>query len=285
MKKLVLALSAVAAFSAPAIAADMAAKAPMRAAPIAQVASWTGCYISVGGGYGMFRLDHNERANIAGIGPANTLIAGQETSGGDGWLFTGGGGCDYQVSPSWVIGGFADGTWSDLRGDHGTKLFSFDDTAVVGQVKQDWSWAVGGRVGYLVNPTFLSYVSAGYTEAHLNATNLNHIPFDGGLFTGAQLPGQTVNGYFIGTGFEYRMDWLPGLFIRSEGRANVYTRKDALPTCVSAGTLCAGPGVPGVVGTFGGFSQVEDRRLITYTGKLELVYRFNWGGAPIAARY
>ena len=53
MKKLVLALSAVAAFSAPALAADMAAKAPMmRAAPVAYAPSWTGCYVGGGGGYG-----------------------------------------------------------------------------------------------------------------------------------------------------------------------------------------------------------------------------------------
>ena len=52
MKKLVLALSAVAAFSAPALAADMAAKAPMPA-PVAAPPSWTGCYVGGGCGYGM----------------------------------------------------------------------------------------------------------------------------------------------------------------------------------------------------------------------------------------
>src|SRR3977135_1473048 len=50
MKKLILALSAVAAFSAPALAADMAAKAPMMPAPVATGPSWTGWH--VGGGLG-----------------------------------------------------------------------------------------------------------------------------------------------------------------------------------------------------------------------------------------
>ena len=54
MKKLVLALSAVAAFSAPALAADMAAKALMRAAPVAYAPSWTGCYVGGGFGYGLW---------------------------------------------------------------------------------------------------------------------------------------------------------------------------------------------------------------------------------------
>jgi hypothetical protein len=40
-----------------------------------------------------------------------------------------------------------------------------------------------------------------------------------------------------------RMDWLPGLFVRSEGRANVYNRKNVLPTCVAAVGFCAAPGV------------------------------------------
>jgi outer membrane immunogenic protein len=281
-KKLALAFTAMAMVAGPAAAADMAARPVKALPPPAPVVSWTGCYLSVGGGYGIFKMDHNERANIAGVGPANTLIAGEQTSGGDGWLFTGGGGCDYQFNPRWVVGAFADGTWSELKGTHGTTpLVGFDDLALQGQMKQDWSWAVGARIGYLVNPSFLTYVNAGYTQAHLTAVNLNFIPFDGGLFTGAQLPGQTLDGYFIGAGMEYSFDWLPGLFVRSEGRGNVYTRKDVLPTCVANTGFCALPAVPGVLA---GNSNVEDRRLITYTSKVELVYRFNWTG-PVVAKY
>jgi outer membrane immunogenic protein len=295
MKKTLLALTAAAAFTGSAYAADLPARMPMKAAPPpVPVTSWTGCYISGGGGYGMYRLDHNERANTGfpiGIGPTTTLIAGEETSGGDGWLATAGAGCDYQFSSRWVVGGFGDGTWSDIKGNQHVSPFTLgDDLATQGQLKQDWSWAVGARIGYLVTPNVLTYFNAGYTQAHLQTQNLFNVPVDGGLFTGIQVPGQTVNGYFIGSGFEYRMDWLPGLFLRSEGRANVYTRKDALPTCVSAGTACTGPlpaGQIGVVipgiGTVAN-SNLEDRRLITYTTKVELVYRFNWTG-PVVAKY
>ena len=70
MKKLVLALSAVAAFSAPALAADMAAKAPMmRAAPVAYAPSWTGCYVAGGGGYGLW----NQENTVFNDGPQNTV--------------------------------------------------------------------------------------------------------------------------------------------------------------------------------------------------------------------
>jgi len=105
MKKLVIALAAVAALTSPALAADMAAKAPMRAAPVAYAPSWTGCWISGGGGYGISRTNRDSRDVVTGA--TNALNA---TSGSDGWLVTGGVGCDYQFSGRWVLGAFADGT-------------------------------------------------------------------------------------------------------------------------------------------------------------------------------
>src|SRR5512140_983468 len=59
MKRLALALSAVAAFAAPALAADMApryTKAPPP--PVAAVVHWTGCYVGGGGGYGMWNEEN-----------------------------------------------------------------------------------------------------------------------------------------------------------------------------------------------------------------------------------
>src|SRR5580692_9725648 len=56
MKKLALALSVAAAFSGSAIAADLPARPYTKAPPppVAPVASWTGCYVGGGGGYGMW---------------------------------------------------------------------------------------------------------------------------------------------------------------------------------------------------------------------------------------
>jgi outer membrane immunogenic protein len=274
MKKLAIALTAIAAFTAPALAADMAVKTPMRAAPVAYAPSWTGCYISGGGGYGIYRVNHDERNGATGA-----LRSVNATDGGDGWLATAGGGCDYQFNNRWVVGAFADGTWSDLRGDGMARVFGVGDAAV-GQLKSDWSWAAGGRIGYLVNPSFLTYVNTGYTQAHFKAQNLNDILVPS-AFTGIQIPGQTFDGFFVGTGVEYAFDWLPGLFIRSEGRAAWYNRKDVLPTCISVGTTCAAAAAPGLIA---GNSDIDSRRPIIYTAKTELVYRFNWGG-PVAGRY
>ena len=63
MKKLVIALAAAAALTSPALAADMAAKAPLRAAPVAYAPTWTGCYVGGGGGYGLFDIE-TQQVNV-----------------------------------------------------------------------------------------------------------------------------------------------------------------------------------------------------------------------------
>jgi outer membrane immunogenic protein len=276
MKKLVLALTAVAAFTGSAVAADMPARTYSKAPPqVAPVMSWTGCWISGGGGYGINRVDHD---NFDPTGPF--LRQQNVTTGMDGWLVTAGVGCDYQFSGRWVIGAFVDGTWSDIRGDQAARIGGVGDIGI-GRIKNDWSWAVGGRVGYLVAPNVLTYVNAGFTETHLKDVNIFDSAANGGLFTGIVLPGQTFNGVFIGTGIEYSFDWLPGLFLKSEGRAAWFDRKDSRAFCATAGTVCAGPNTP----IFVTDDNLLSRRPITYIAKTELVYRFNWGGPAVTARY
>jgi len=271
MKRLVIALTAVAAFSAPALAADIAARPYKAPVPVAAVANWTGCWISGGGGYGIARTNRDSRDVVA----PNAINVLNNTSGSDGWLITGGAGCDYQFYSRWVVGGFVDGTWSNLNGDHAWRVFGPGE-AFVGQSKLDWSWSAGGRIGYLVNPSFLTYFNAGYTQAHVASYNLQNIVAPFGP-TGLQVPGQTFDGVFVGSGFEYQLDFLPGLFVKSEGRASWYNRKDSRLTCVAAGTDCLGVGPDP-------FGNIDSRKLATYTAKTELVYRFNWGG-PVVAKY
>jgi len=271
MKKLVLALTALAALTAPALAADMAPRYAKAPAPVVPAVSWTGCWISGGGGYGISRTNRDSRDFLA----PNAINVVNNTSGSDGWLVTAGVGCDYQFSGRWVVGAFADGTWSDINGDHAWRVFGPGE-AFVGQNKLDWSWAAGGRIGYLVNPSFLTYVNAGYTQAHTEAYNIRSILAGAGV-SGLQVPGQTYDGFFVGSGFEYQLDFLPGLFIKSEGRAAWYDRKDSRLSCVSVGVNCAAVGPDP-------FGNIDSRKMVTYTAKTELVYRFNWGG-PVVAKY
>ena len=116
----------------------------------------------------------------------------------------------------------------------------------VGEKKLDWSWSAGGRIGYLVNPSFLTYFNAGYTQAHTEAYNLRENHSLRSALTGLQVPGRTYDGFFVGSGFEYQLDFLPGLFVKSEGRASWYDRKDSQLTCTAVGTQC-GAGAVGTV--------------------------------------
>ncbi|MGY2907099.1 outer membrane protein [Bradyrhizobium sp. URHC0002] len=261
MKKLVIALAAVAAFTGSASAADLAAR-PYTKAPAAvpaPVANWTGCYVGAGGGGAYTNNDHNEFITATGL-PRSF----NESSGARGWFGTVGAGCDYQFD-RFVVGVFGDYDFMDVKGDIG-----FDGVAIVrgvGSQKQDWQWAVGGRVGYLITPQLLTYFSGGYTQAHWKSTNLTQFGAAAPLWN---LPGATRGGWFIGAGDEYALNFLPGLFWKTEYR---YSEFDA----VNVGVNVAATGLPT------GVSITEKFR--EHSVRSELVYRFNWGGAPVAAKY
>src|SRR3954453_21803233 len=162
MKKLALALAITAAFTGSALAADMAPRAYSKApAPMAAAPSWTGFWISGGFGYGLAAV---ERSVTGPVTPFPVFDTGQNSSA-RGWLGKVGAGFDYEAS-HFVFGAFADAQFSDIRGN---QLF-FCPTGCPGpgifsnSVKNDWSWAAGGRIGYVALPSLLTYVNAGYAQ-------------------------------------------------------------------------------------------------------------------------
>src|ERR1700726_2813087 len=156
MKKLVLALSAVAAFSGSALAADLPARTYTKAPVVVQTPSWTGFYIFGGGGGGIW--DANDTAKVTG--PGRPLSINSRT-GGDGWFGTVGLGYDWQFNGPWVFGLLADGQFGSLKGS------LVDPTlALTGTEKMQDAWAAGARLGYLVAPNVLSYVNGGYSGSH-----------------------------------------------------------------------------------------------------------------------
>lgn len=266
MKKLALALAATAAFAGQAIAADMPAriaKAPV-VAPVA-VASWTGCYVGAGGGYGMYYQENTGYFDA----PPRRQITDTFTNSGKGWFGTVQGGCDYQFSTgSWgiVVGAFADYDFADISGKRTDPM-----QATVGDEKLSSQWAVGGRIGVLITPQLLTYFSGGYTEAQFDRTNWTNAfgpPFNvpNGLYTDAA----TFKGWFLGSGYEYALGFLPGLYWKTEYRASHLDRQ-AQPT------LEVATGQP--------IFQSYDAEKWVHTVRSELVYRFNFGGAPLVAKY
>ena len=267
MKKIAIALTAMAALTGTASAADLAAR-PYTKAPVvvAPVANWTGCYVAGGGGGAYVKNDHNDYTTVAGRG----IVAGQAlgpnlSTGEDGWFGTVQVGCDYQFAgTNWVAGVFGDYDFMSVRGD--ISAFGTLVPSVVGSQKLDSQWAIGGRVGYLVLPQLLTYVSGGYTQGHWTSTNLT--PF-AGLVPTNTLPGATKGGWFIGTGDEYALGFMPGLFWKTEYRYAQFDRSNVDILNFPAGTLS-------------GTSSTQ--KFTEHSVRSELVYRFNWGG-PVVAKY
>src|SRR5437879_196615 len=140
MKKLVLALSALAAFTGSAIAADLPARTYKAPPPPAPVYNWTGFYIFGGGGYGMF--DSN---NFTTTFPGGAPLTIGHKDGGDGFFGTVGIGYDWQFNSNWVAGIFADGQFGSLKGtirDRGRFLG--------GNIRNESSWVGGARIGYVI---------------------------------------------------------------------------------------------------------------------------------------
>jgi outer membrane immunogenic protein len=280
MKKILLALTAVAAMTGSASAADLGARPYVKAPMAAPVANWTGFYIFGGGGGGLWNADSNVRSTgvvgpFGAFGPAGTALTRDQRLGGSGWFGTVGIGYDWQVNPTWVIGAFADGQFGDIRGSLSDPFFGTE-----GREKLRTSYAAGARLGYLVAPNVLSYVNAGYSGSEWSGTTQSSI------FTGGATVGQTTtasfrrDGWFIGGGVENNLNIFgisaPGWFMKTEYRSTFYNRI-SLPTTFAAGNTFGGaPGaLTGDAVTFKPWTQ---------TISTSLVYRFNWAG-PVVAKY
>src|SRR5579862_1191102 len=215
MKRLLLAAAATTFAIGSATAADMPVKAPMLKAP-PPVYSWTGCYLDAGVGYGMYNQDESETA----FG----ITTYTYTNGGRGWLGRFGGGCDYQFGgSSWVVGVLGDYDTMNLKALASGQNFTAGGGAAppaVANEKENSAWYVGGRLGYLVTPNLLTFVSGGYTETRFGQRDYFN-PATGVAF-GSSVLAHNYHGGFFGSGVEYNLNlpWLPinGLFWRTEYR-------------------------------------------------------------------
>jgi outer membrane immunogenic protein len=265
MKKLVVTLSAFAAFTGSALAADMAprayTKAPM---PVAAVVNWTGCYVGGGFGFGMWNQEntsYDDRTPGARVRRTETA-----TTGGRGYLGTVQAGCDYQfpaMGTNFVVGVFGDYDFASMKG-----TLNYPVSVLYGDEKLSSAWSVGGRIGWLVTPSLLTYFSGGYTEATFDRTDF-HVSLAVPPVSVDYIGKQTYKGYFLGAGDEYALSFLPGLFWKTEYRFSQFDTKTNVlfVTATNASSL-----------------DSLDSKKWTHTIRSELVYRFNWGG-PVVAKY
>src|SRR5665213_151884 len=262
MKKLLLALTAVAAFTGSAMAADLAprpyTKAPM---PMAVAPNWAGFYIFGGAGGGLWAADSNMVTFPGGV-----PLTRDQRLGGSGWFGTVGAGYDWQFNSSWVAGIFADGQFGSIRGSLSDPILG-----VEGRETLRNSYAAGVRLGYLVAPNVLSYVNAGYTGSQWSGVGASTLAAGGGPIVGTT-PSFTRNGFFVGGGVENNLNIFgitaPGWFMKTEYRSAFYDR-------VTLPESFIGGGLTGLAPTFKPWTQ---------TISTSLVYRFNWTG-PVVAKY
>jgi outer membrane immunogenic protein len=261
MKKILLALTAVAAMTGSASAADLAARPYVKAPAPAPVANWTGFYVFGGGGGGVSASDQHINQTSTG-----TPLTIDQRQGGSGWFGTVGLGYDWQFNSSWVAGVFADGQFGSIRATIQDPLFG-----ITGTQKLEDSWAAGVRLGWLVAPNVLTYVNGGYSGAHFSSTNFMTLA---GVDAGVHLNGYNRNGWFIGGGVENSLNFFgissPGWFMKTEYRSAFYDTKTQNE--LSNVTNLPTPG--------------HDVRANSWnqTISTSLVYRFNWSG-PVVAKY
>lgn len=254
MKKLLplIALTFGLSAAGPAFAADLPTAPVYKAPAVAPAYNWTGLYVNGGAGYGMW--SGNTTTLDPGTGVCDLCV--NQIQGGRGFLGTIGAGFDYQFSDHIVAGIFGDGDFSGMRG-----TIQDQNPFYAGTINENWSWAAGGRLGWLITPELLAYAKVGFTQTHFNGTAMQDT--GAGAYVGFSTPGFTTDGWFIGGGVESM--FAPGWFWRTEYRVANYGARD--------------------IADASDVGSVDDIRFhpIVQTVTSGLVYKFNWPGmAPPA---
>jgi outer membrane immunogenic protein len=192
MKKILLGAMglAVASMTAPASAADLAARPYTKAPPpmVAAIYDWTGFYIGLNGGGGSAHKCWDVNDSLGFVIPAFREGCHDATGALAGGQF----GYRWQFA-NWVFGLEAQGDWADFKGSN-VSLFN---TAITNQTKIDAFGLFTGQVGYAWN-NVLWYVKGGAAVADdtyrgfVTATSL-----------GVDTASQTRWGGVVGTGLEF----------------------------------------------------------------------------------
>lgn len=198
--------------------------------------SWSGPYFGGSIGYGRNKSKNNYSDSTGDRSSVN--------EDADGGLVSLVWGLDCQVWDRFVVGAFVDVDWSNIeRGDSGNGLTI------------DRSFAIGGRVGALITPNTLAFLTAGYTRAHFDNDGWWDIENSGVTALGKS--SVNFDGYFLGGGLETRLG--NNFFLRGEVRYSKYDEKNT-----NVGTL------------FGvDFVDKEDPEL--WTGRIGLIYKLGRG--------
>jgi outer membrane immunogenic protein len=244
-------------------AADLAARPVPYAAP-APAFSWTGCYVGVHGGAGVF----HDQGFRSGGGITADLSGDRHGVGG---LAGGQIGCNYQIGML-VLGIEGEGFWSGMKitidrfgGINGSTLLES------ASIRNKWDYDVAGRFGVAFDRA-LVYGKAGWVAGRFdwNATDVNCTV----VCTTTQASA-TLDGLLIGLGLEYAFfnNWTTKFEYDylGFGSKNVGFRTICVPA-----VFCGPSGsVPSTL------SVSADKHIF----KVGLNYKFDWGKTPVVAKY
>lgn len=204
MKKLLIAGAALAALiGTPALAADMALKAPPPPPPPAW--SWTGFYVGLNAGYSVANDPFNQTAAESGTIVSSSIDSRVTPNGG---LFGGQAGYNFQ-SGNIVFGVEGDIQWS---GEHDTAGCGLEcesippDVETLGSAEQKIKWfgTARGRVGW-TNNDWLLYITGGAAWGGINATTAINVSGSGTAVALSNTTSFTKSGGVIGGGTEVHL--------------------------------------------------------------------------------
>jgi outer membrane immunogenic protein len=233
---------------------------------------WSGFYGGVNGGYGGGSVDAvttfaQPSLIIPGVAAIPGLATTTQTTNRTGGFIAGGqAGYNYQLTRHIVLGVETDGQWSDVKAWHqettaGVLGLIFTDT----KNAMNWFGTTRLRAGWASGDSLL-YLSGGVAYGEVGASGTQ---FSGGLFAGSTSAVKV--GWSAGAGAEYALGG--NLSLNAE---YLYVSLDGV------GGPSFGIAPPPFPPFAGAFKTGTFGAHITRAG---LNYHFNWGAAPVVAKY
>ncbi len=249
MKKLLLSSTFLVIGSVAGMAADLKipVKAPIAAGP---AFGWTGCYIGL----------HAGGATIRSFMATNFEGGGSTGDNGTGAVAGGQVGCNYQQG-NWVLGVEGEGAWSNSRATNSLVLTPLDSMSITTTNTRDFS--VAGRAGFAFDRTLI-YGKGGWAWGSFDYNSTTICCFFG--TTSFRSGSRNVDGFLVGAGIEHALtrNWT----VKFEYNY------------IGFGSKLLTVGVDGLGVPFDA-STSPTKQIF----KVGANYLFDFGGAPIAAKY
>jgi len=283
MKKLLLAMTAVAALTCPSLAADMAVKARPVVAPIM---TWTGFYVGINGGAAAMSDPSMSYVDGAINAYVPVTVTGTSSASGIAGFHAG---YNYQMPNNWVFGIEGDWDWTNLKSSAAPGLLCsgppfrvqcggvsvLTDNAFM-QTQVNWLASVRGRLGYASSQWLLygtggvAFADVGYT-GNLNCTGTVPTFCLGGAQAMRSSASETRVGFVVGGGGEFKLsqNWILGaeyLFYHFEGDGTSKASWTTVATGLPAPFFECGTGQ--------NCGQFTYRSFDVHTGRVRLSYQF-----------